>query len=312
MAYKRSDFAPLRETVYGVGFHWTTWTWPQHGELRPFPEAVETFDVPAFVEVVKETGAGHVLFTATHLMQWLPAPHPAVDRILAGRTCERDLLMELADALAAVGIRFILYYNHGAHGQDKEWAAASGATAPDRAGFFENICRILAGLGERYREKVIAFWLDGGSELARGPDTPWAALTAAAKAGYSDRLVCYNPGLENLDLLTQYQDFWAGEVSHLEFTPSGPHTPTGLPWYSFVALHRDPRLRLSGLWGIDREARDMVLPSYHPAQVLAYLERFRACGGAVTFNLLCYQDGGIYNDDLGLMREVGRHIRREK
>jgi len=312
MDYTRADFTPLRETRYGMGFHWTTWTWPRQGEPKPFPEAVEAFDVRALVETARAAGAGHVLFPATHEMQWIPGPNAALDRIIPGRTCRRDLLMEIADALAAAGIRFLIYYNHGAHGHDKEWFAASGAERPDRGRFFENVGNVLAWMGERYGPKVIAFWLDGASELSRGPDTPWAQLTRAAKAGHPDRLVCYNPGIERLDLFTQYQDFWAGEVTHLEFAPSGALAPGGLPWYSFVALHRDPRLRLSGLWGIDKDARDMVLPSHSADQVLAYLRRFRDCGGAVTFNVLCYQDGSIYEPDMELMRAVKRVARSSR
>ena len=99
--YQRADFSPLAETIYGIGFHWTTWTWGRNGPPKPFEEAVETFDVPAFVAQAVEAGAGHVMITATHELHWLPGPNPEVDRILPGRTCRRDLMMEIADGLAA-------------------------------------------------------------------------------------------------------------------------------------------------------------------------------------------------------------------
>ena len=127
MTFARADFAPLRDTGYGIGFHWTTWTLPQAGQVvKPFEQAVEDFDVDAFVAQAVEAGAGHVLFTANHALHWLPAPHPDVDRILPGRTCRRDLIGELADGLAAQGITLILYYHHGTDGPAQGPGMAGG------------------------------------------------------------------------------------------------------------------------------------------------------------------------------------------
>ncbi|HBQ64555.1 MAG TPA: hypothetical protein DD727_06475, partial [Clostridiales bacterium] len=63
MDFQRNDMGPLHRTVYGVGFHWTTWTYPRTGAPLPFEEAVNRFDVEAFVRQAVEMGAGHVLFT---------------------------------------------------------------------------------------------------------------------------------------------------------------------------------------------------------------------------------------------------------
>ena len=124
--YERASFAPLRDTVYGIGFHWTTWTLPLEGEPVSFEEAVENFDVERFVEQAVAAGAGHVLITSTHQLHWLPAPNPEVDKVIAGRTCRRDLLMELADSLARAGIKLVLYYHHGTDGQQQDTAVVGG------------------------------------------------------------------------------------------------------------------------------------------------------------------------------------------
>ena len=82
--YQRSDFSILRNSKYGIGFHWTTWTAPKTGEPKLFSDAVNDFDVPAFVRQAVEAGAGHVMLTATHAMHWLPGPNPVVSVLLSG------------------------------------------------------------------------------------------------------------------------------------------------------------------------------------------------------------------------------------
>ena len=175
--YQRPSFWPLGSTIYGIGFHWTTWTQPEHGPALAFPEAVERFDVHAFVEQAVACGAGHVLLTATHELHWLPGPNPELDRMLPGRTCRRDLIMEIADGLAKVGIKLMLYYNHGTlrsgqYVQDPQWQEATGAQAADRTRYFDNYCRVLGWLGEHYGPKVIAWWLDSASHFEQFKDTP--------------------------------------------------------------------------------------------------------------------------------------------
>jgi hypothetical protein len=88
--------------------------------------------------------------------------------------------------------------------------------------------------GKHYGPKIMAWWFDAGCILEGRPPTPWERMTAAAKAGCADRLVCYNPGIERQTLYTGYQDYWAGEVNQLGFRPAGPLTPSALPWYSFT------------------------------------------------------------------------------
>jgi hypothetical protein len=306
-AYRRADFGKLRQTKYGIGFHWTTWTAPRKGKLKPFEEAVDAFDVRAFARQAVEAGAGHALITTTHAQHWLPAPHPVVDELLPGRTCKRDLLGEIADALRAEGIPLILYYNFGVYSGDDAWSEACGLLREDKSFFFDNCERILRYMGERYGSRVAAWWFDVGLEAF--PETPFAAITAAAKVGNPDRLVCYNPGVEKHELVTPYQDYWAGEIARLNYLPRGPVTPAGLPWYSFTTWHHEMRWPAAGTWGLEMETRDLTWPAPCACSAAEYLQRFLDHGGAVTFNLLCYQDGTAYEPDLAVMREIKKLFR---
>jgi len=311
MAYRRASFEPLRRTGYGVGFHWTTWTVPRKGKPLAFPDAVEQFDIAAFVQQAVATGAGHVLFPLTHELQWFPCPHPVVDRLLPGRTCQRDLIMELADALEAVNIQLVLYYHHGCDltTQDPAWQQAVGGQDLDQTRFHDCITEVIGWIAQRYGRKFIAWWFDAGYGPMRRAAAPFARWSEAAKLGHPDRLVTYNAGIERHQLYTPCQDYWAGESIRLNFVPRGPLTPAGLPWYSYTTWHAFPDAALGGEWGMNERSVQLNWPPPPVESVVAYLQRFVDLGGTVTFNLLCYQDGSVLESDLKVMEQVKKHVR---
>jgi len=317
MSYQRADFTPLRELGYGIGFHWTSETMPREGRALGFAEAVDNFDVDAFVSQAAATGAGYVLFTTTHLTHHLACPNPEVERLILGRSTRRDLLMEMADGLADAGMGFVLYYNHGIKKtasmiQDPEWQAAAGSLMPDLTTYYENHCRLIGWMGKHYGPKLKAWWFDGAREFATRPGVPWAEMVQAAKAGHPERLVCYNSGIEEngYELVAPYQDCWAGESTSLDFRPSGEATPAGLPWHAFLSWHParnargEPKKTRAARWLMDPVSRGLQWPPPDPKRVVDYLQAFHDCSGVVTFNLLCYQDGSALETDLEVMKEV--------
>ena len=164
-------------------------------------------------------------------------------------------------------------------------------------------------MGEHYGPKVAAYWFDAGYGLVRRGFVPWDRMTKAAKSGHSERLICYNSGIENYDMYTPLQDYWAGEVCRLGFSPNGQFTPSGLPWYSFTTWHANKKNPDWGEWGMSSESRGLNWPAPPASSVAEYLRRFGNCGGAVTFNLLCYQDGSVHDTDLLVMKDLKKLIR---
>src|SRR5258708_14422779 len=92
-------------------FHWTDFTQPRDGKKKAYKDAVDAFDVKAFANMVEEMGAGYVVFTLNHAHPHCAAPIQSWEAIHPGWTTRRDLLGELADALEARNIRFLLYIN---------------------------------------------------------------------------------------------------------------------------------------------------------------------------------------------------------
>ena len=64
--------------------------------------------------------------------------------------------------------------------------------------------------------------------------------------------------------------------------------------------------------GHQEKARVHKWEAINPDTVVACVDRFHVtgCGGDVTFNLLCYQDGRAIKTDMDTMKTVKQKIRK--
>jgi len=309
--YQRANTDWLAQCRYGIGVHWTAQTVPRRGAPLPFAAAVDRFDVPKFIAALEHAGAEYLLFTATHALQMLPAPHPVIDRLLPGRTCRRDLLAELAAGLAARGRPLLVYYNHSCNGKDDPaWRQAVGYDGLDKNVLARNLMDIVGVLGERYGDRVKAWWFDSPYSLdARGPvktvttdlagfQFPWEQFTAAAKRGYADRLVTYNAGLGQSYLYTTHQDYRAGEMLKLRGPPQARYLDNGLQWFGWTCL--DDRG-----WVHRKLNSEIPQPMYRDEDVLAFVRTCVARQAPMTFNVGIYQDSTMAPASVELLHRVG-------
>lgn len=313
--YVRADTDWLAKCRYGIGIHWTAQTVPRHGDPLPFQRAVDAFKLKDFVDQVQYAGADYVLFTAAHALQMLPAPHPLLDDILPGRTCERDLIRELADALAAKGLPLLVYYNHSCNGkQDSPWEQAVGYHAANKERFATNLIDIVAWMGERYKDRIKAWWFDSPYSLdPRGPHNsvttnmtgfqfPWERFTVAAKTGHPARLVSYNPGVAKTFLYTTHQDYWAGELVNLKTPAKSRYLENGLQWFGWTCI--DFRA-----WVHTKRNTEIPKPLYSDEEVVAYVRTCNAHQAPMTFNVGIYQDGTMAPASVEQLRRLGLALR---
>ena len=297
--YERANTDWLARCRYGIGVHWTAQTVPRTGAPKPFQKAVADFNLDGFMAAVERAGADYVLFTAAHALQMLPAPNAVLERILPGRTCERDLIAEMADALAASGKHLLVYYNHSCnHRQDAAWEDAVGYHARDKERFAKNLMDIVAWMGERYGDKVKAWWFDSPYSVdPRGPHNsvttdmkgfrfPWEQFTAAAKVGSPVRLVTYNAGVAQTFLYTTHQDYWAGEMVNLETPAESRYLDNGLQWFGWTCLE-DRR------WVHTKPDTPIPPPLYSDEQLLQFIRTCNRHKAPMTFNVGIYQDGTL-------------------
>lgn len=203
----RTDIDWMVEGKYGLFTHWSPLCYPLHGETQTkdcYQEAVDRFDVDAYVDMVEQTGAAWVVFTTSHGPHYWPGPSETIDRILPGRTCRRDLIGELADALRQDGIRLMLYYHTGS--EDEAWAKSAGMHAADSTTYFDNIVAIHREASQRYRQRLAStgVYIDTSPRILYQLDFPYERLTRAVKSGNPQAVVGYST--DRLPMLTSFAD----------------------------------------------------------------------------------------------------------
>lgn len=309
--YQRANTDWLAKCRYGIGVHWTAHTVPRQGRALPFQEAVEAFDIERFIDAIVHAGADYLLFTATHALQMLPAPNPVIDKLSPGRTCKRDLIAELADGLAAKDKHLLVYYNHSCNGgDDPKWRKAVGYDGQDKTALANNLFDIIGWMGERYKEKVKAWWFDSPYSLdGRGPvngvttdmtgfQFPWERFTVAAKRGYPARLVTYNPGIAETFQYTTHQDYWAGELVDLKTPAKARYLDSGLQWFGWTCLEDRG-------WTHFRPDSEIPKPLYADREVTEYVQTCNSHQAPMTFNVGVYQDGTIAPASVEQLHRLG-------
>jgi hypothetical protein len=312
--YKKSNTDWLAACNVGISVHWTAQTVPRKGVPLPFAEAVARFRMEKFLDAVEVSGADYVIFTSAHALQMLPCPHPILDSILPGRTAERDLLGEMAQGLAKLGTKLIVYYNHSCNGADDlPWTHAVGYHDRDKKRFADNICSIVRWMGERYGQSIRAWWFDSSYSLdphgphnsvstdMRGFQFPWEKMTVAAKAGYAGRLVTYNAGIASTFLYTEHQDYWAGELTDLNTLPCSRFMDNGLQWHGWTCL--DDRR-----WVYSNNSTEAHPPLYSDKTLLAFLRTCRRHQAPMCFNVVSYQDGSLAEASILQLNRVTREL----
>ena len=305
----RADPTWFQNARYGIMVHWTKQSMPLHGAPLPYDQAVAAFDVQAFADQVKRTGAGFVLFTTSHGYQYFPAPLASLDKVLPGRTSKRDLVEDLADALGQRNMKLMLYYHLGASG-DAQWMQAAGAYETDTSKLFGNWQAIISEAGNRYKDKLAGWWFDDGSTGYYYRSAPWESLDRAAKAGNPQRLVSFNAW--ELVNPTQFHDFCTGEGCQDPRGFGGVLTPGGdgrYPSGTHAGLQASACLITESDWGHFRRDTPLPAPRWNSQQLAGMLMGFIACKNVPIFDLEITQAGQLSPTSIEMFEQANRNLK---
>jgi hypothetical protein len=303
----RTDTQWFRKAKYGLMFHWTSTVYPRSGERKPYNQAVREFDMDAFVKQVVESGAGFVTFTTSHAEMYFPAPLQSLERILPGRTAERDLVGEMAEALGKRGIGLMLYFHLGS-ADDEQWLQASGFWQTDTSRFWECWTQVVGEAGERYGDKLAGWWFDDGTGNYYYRSAPWKRLAEVAKAGSAKRLVCFNPWV--LPPATEFQDYLAGEGFG---DPSlGGCLREGdrgrISSGRYEGLQASAALVLESSWAHGNMDTAIGASRYTVEQLANLMRRFIAFENVPMFNCEIYQGGTVSPATVDLFRTAKTNL----
>jgi alpha-L-fucosidase len=293
---------------YGLMFHWTSQSMPREGPPLSYCDAVRKFDVEKFAKMVSEMGAGFVVFTTSHAGFYFPGPNPVIDSILPGRTCPRDLVGDLADALNRCHVRLELYFHPG-H-DDAPWWQRTHFDENKNASF-KQWRAIISSIGNRYGKKLAGWWFDDAAFTYYPFNPDWEQMTTAARAGNPDRVIAYNSWI--LPKLNDFYDMFAGEnalwetkYEDLAFLPvGGTGRYIGGPQ---KGLQAEITVLMNGDWGHFKKDEPIGHPRLSADQVVSRLKDALSRKEVPLLDVEVYQDGTISPETFQLFQTIRREL----
>jgi hypothetical protein len=212
---------------------------------------VDGFDVKGFANQMADGGVGWVMFCIDdHYFAWPCAPNQAFSHYTGyapGDKCSRrDLILDLADALKAKGIKLICYFA-GLNGYMKEPQVYQGLaddgnpkTAPSEESRQRRIA-VLKEYADRYGDKIAGWWFDG-MELNSYKDQPndWRTINTVVHAGNPRSVIAFScgGGSEQACIVPGIDDYTGGDtwkkVDLTQFTPEKKPAQRGILWHGKI------------------------------------------------------------------------------
>jgi hypothetical protein len=267
---------------------------------------VDGFDVDLMARQLAAVGARYYQVTIGQNSGYYLSPNATYDKIVGiqpSKCSRRDLVADLADALAKRGIRLLVYLPSGAPAGDKaadtalEW---QNGPHPNRE-FQRKWEQVIREWSLRWGKKVAGWWFDGcyfPNTMYRSPEAPnFATFAAAARAGNPDAAVAFNPGVfYRMISITPYEDFTAGEIDKPDLVTipraaDGKIDGTRIQMLSYLGT----------TWG-------MGTPRFTAEQAIAYTRKVGQAGGAVTWDVPVELNGAISQPFLDQLTALGRAL----
>jgi hypothetical protein len=302
----------MKSAGYGIMVQAGGWSFPPTGDKKPWPGFAEDFDANAFVEKVDEMGGKYVVWSVSWIDYLFPAPIQTIEKLMPGRTSQRDLVADLIKACHRHHMRFMIYYHMG-HGSKevllaKGWKDSTEQDYSSRQKWLNTEVQIFKEIGMRYGTGLDGIFCDD--------DCVWypadfEKLGAALKYGNSKRLICYNPWIG--PAATPFQDFYAGEGLDVKKMPfkldngiiqEGPQKDLQM-WGCFVLDGPD--------WG--NYKKDMVInppKGWTSDQIVEMTRTLEKEKYSVAIDLQMYEDGSFSNDSYTLLKAAAQKLKRGK
>ncbi len=300
----------MQDAQWGVMTHyladWQARTHHLTMNVEEWNRLVDGFDVDLMARQLAAVGARYYQVTIGQNSGYYLSPNATYDKIVGiqpSKCSRRDLVADLADALAKRGIRLLVYLPSGAPAGDKaadtalEW---QNGPHPNRE-FQRKWEQVIREWSLRWGKKVAGWWFDGcyfPNTMYRSPEAPnFASFAAAARAGNPDAAVAFNPGVfYRMISITPYEDFTAGEIDKPELVTipraaDGKIDGTQIQMLSYLGT----------TWGVGT-------PRFTAEEAIAYTRKVRQAGGAVTWDVPVELNGAISQPFLDQLTALGKAL----
>jgi len=302
----------MRQARWGVMTHYLA-DWIARGFTPPgekmtverWNELVDHFDVEGVAKQLQSVGAGYYQISIGQNSGYYLSPNATYDRLTGispSKCSRRDLVADLAEALAKRGIRLMVYLPAGAPGGDHAAGEALGwRNGPYRNREFQRKWeQVIAEWSGRWGKKVSGWWFDGcywPNTMYRGEEPNFATFAAAARAGNPASVLAFNPGVVyRIISMTPYEDFTAGEIDFpdkVTFRRNADGKQDGAQIQVLTFLGEK--------WG-------MGSPRFSVAQVVAYSQAVAKQGGVITWDTPIERGGVFSRVFLDQLAAVGKAL----
>ncbi len=268
-------------------------------------QCVNELDVKALARELHEAGAHYLVLTLMQGHQYMCAPNAAFDRITGyrpGEACsERDLPMEMYEALEPYGISLFLYYTgDGPYKDEKQAGPRMGFLEPRENvsdEFVANWAEVLKEYAVRYGDKVKGWWIDGCYTYFGYTDEKLRPYADAIRAGNPEALIAFNGGVKKrVVAYSALDDYTCGEMNSFVDLPDERFID-GAQWHTLAPLGIAPDGSEWGAW---------AKPGCkHSAEHMAdYIKEVNRRGGVVSIDAALYRDGHIDPEQLELLKTL--------
>jgi len=187
---------------------------------------VDGFDVQGFAAQMAGARVGWVIFCLDdHFFAWPCAPNQAFSGYAGyapGEKCSRrDLMMDLAEALNAKGVKLIVYFA-GLNGYMKEPKVSAGLSDGRERGMYnekgapspesrQRRLGVLKEYADRYKDKIAGWWFDG-MEPNTYKDEPhnWREINSIVHAANPKAVIAFSYGANEQACLCKGIDSFTG------------------------------------------------------------------------------------------------------
>jgi hypothetical protein len=259
----------MRQAKFGIFMHYqyrimlgysvaTKPSFPKATEMSAagWNQFVDGFDVQGFAKQMGEAKAGWVVFCLDdHYFAWPCAPNKTFDDFTgyaAGEKCsQRDLIMELADALDAKGVKLVVYFA-GLNGYMKEPKVLAGLMdepggrgginekKPPSAETRGRRLAVLKEYADRYKDRIAGWWFDGMelNSYAAAPDD-WSMVASIVRGPNPLAAIAFSYGPnEHACVRPGVDDFTGGDTwtkqDLLRLTPRHSPAQNGILWHGKI------------------------------------------------------------------------------
>lgn len=321
---------------WGIMVHWIYPTILPEGQqiALSLDEAVDGFDLARFLDEFEQSGAHWLIWTIGQNTGFYCSPNSVLERLAgAGHASQRDLTLEVARGVKALGKRFIAYMPAEMAFNDAlknafEW---NEENAPIQMRFQKNYCDFLFEYSMRLGELLDGWWMDGTWIYPLGK-LDFELWSGALRAGNPRAALAFNNGgFTGTDTQPMHAecDFLPGETDVLIdgkirvgrtpervlMLPQTPFSPgTNCLWHALVPLDCpwgfgfDPApvevVPDSPYETLDRENPSMPAPLYRDEDLRSFLAHCTQIGGAVTWNVGIYREGHLAPQTLAQIQRV--------